>query len=92
MTRVDPLRDEIRSILIRLDCDPDVIADEIMDVVNEGVTCEWAYRYPNGHVATWIPQLMTEDLARHVVAEHAEMLTVVRRRVTDWEDAPDAET
>lgn len=76
--------------------DPGVLADAIVDAViavwEQDGNIEWAYRYPNGHVATWIPQLMTEDLARSVVAEHPDLLTVVCRRVTRWEDTDDRST
>lgn len=65
----------------------DDILAAIAPVLDEGVTVEWAYRYPNGHIAWLIPELTTEELVRSAAAEHPELLTVVRRRVSGWEEA-----
>lgn len=81
------LPDQRAMVYLRHDRIADAIVDAVIAVGGEGLKEEWAYRYPNGHVATWIPELMTEDLARHMVTEYPDLLTAVRRRVTEWEDA-----
>lgn len=65
----------------------DWLADVIVDAVlaAEHTKHEWAYRYPNGHVATLPAVLATEEVVRAAVAEHPDLLTVVRRRVGEWE-------
>lgn len=65
----------------------DAIVAAVEGVLDEGETVEWAYRYPNGHVATGVPGLMTEQLARNAAADYPDLLTAVRRRVSEWEDA-----
>lgn len=96
------LRDEIRSIVNRLDCDPDTITDDIMaailTVLDEGATDEW--RVCAGPTDAEFPTVF-EDAVRseehlEIVLRDAnkywkgEAIWAQHRRVatTEWERVP----